>query len=78
MFLPKNDVPVHNFEKSQMVMDVRILYWFSVVFKFVIFIRPSRDIPYYVLGYGGRAGIHKGFRTITLVLYIGSLPNLAT
>jgi hypothetical protein len=24
------------------------------------------------------AGIHTGFRTITLVLYIGSLPNLAT
>jgi len=27
---------------------------------------------------GGRAGIQTGFRTITLVLYIGSLPNLAT
>jgi hypothetical protein len=25
-----------------------------------------------------RAGVHTGFRTITLVLYIGSLPNLAT
>ena len=43
------------------------------------FIRPSRDGPYYVIGYGGgRAGVHTGFRTITLVLYIGSLPNLAT
>jgi hypothetical protein len=26
----------------------------------------------------GVAGVHTGFRTITLVLYIGSLPNLAT
>ena len=25
-----------------------------------------------------RAGVHTGFRTITLVLYIGSLPNLTT
>jgi len=44
----------------------------------IIFIRPSRDGPYYVIGYGRRAGVHTGFRTITLVLYIGSLPNLAT
>jgi hypothetical protein len=44
----------------------------------MIFIRPSRDRPYYVIGYGGRAGVHTGFRTITLVLYIGSLPSLAT
>jgi hypothetical protein len=42
------------------------------------FVRPSRDGPYYVIGYGGRAGVHTGFRTITLVLYIGYLPNLAT
>jgi len=40
-----------------------------------IFIRPSQDGPYYVIGYGGRAGVHTGFCTITLVLYIGSLPN---
>ena len=26
----------------------------------------------------GMAGVHSGFCTITLVLYIGSLPNLAT
>jgi hypothetical protein len=44
----------------------------------LIFIRSSRDGPYYVIGYGGRAGVHTGFRTINLVLYIGSLPNLAT
>ena len=25
-----------------------------------------------------QAGVHTGFRTITLVLYIGSLTNLAT
>ena len=43
-----------------------------------IFICPSRDGPYYVIGYGGRAGIHTDFRTITLVLYIKSLPILAT
>jgi hypothetical protein len=35
------------------------------------------------MGYGGWTGVHTGFRTITfhmitLVLYIGSLPNLAT
>jgi len=42
------------------------------------FIRPSRDGPYYVIGYGGGGGVHTGFRTITLVLYIGSWPNLAT
>ena len=42
-------------------------------------IHPSRDGPYYVIGYGGRqADVHTDFRTITLVLYIGSLPNLAT
>ena len=44
----------------------------------LIFLRPSRDSPYYVIGYGGRAGVHTDFRTITLVMYIGSLPNLAT
>ena len=44
-----------------------------------LIIRPSWDGPYYVIGYGnGRAGVHTGFRTITLVLYIGYLPNLAT
>jgi hypothetical protein len=40
--------------------------------------RPSRYGPYYVIGYGMRAAVHTGFRTITLVLYIGSLPSLAT
>jgi hypothetical protein len=35
--------------------------------------------PRFLIGYGGRrAGFHTGFRTLTLVLYIGSLPNLAT
>ena len=29
-----------------------------------------------MIGYGARAGVHTGFRTITLVLYIGSLPKL--
>jgi hypothetical protein len=43
-----------------------------------LFIRPSRDGPYYVIGYGGWAGVHTGFHTITLVLYIGSVPNLVT
>jgi hypothetical protein len=51
----------------------------SLHILFIIFIRLSRDGPYYVIGYGGwRVGVHTGFRTITLVLYIGSLPNLAT
>jgi hypothetical protein len=45
----------------------------------LVFIRSSWDGPYYVIGYGGwRAVVHTDFRTITLVLYIGSLPNLAT
>jgi hypothetical protein len=48
------------------------------MFLLYLFIRPSRDGPYYVIEYGGRAGIHTGFRAITLVLYIGSLPSLAT
>jgi len=26
-----------------------------------IFICPSRDGPYYVIGYGGQAGVHTGF-----------------
>jgi hypothetical protein len=55
-------------------MELKIIK--SVLF---IFIRRSRDGPYYVIGYGGRrAGVHTCFRTITLILYIGSLPNLAT
>ena len=44
--------------------------------------KPLRLIFLYarldVIGYAGRVGVHTGFRTITLVLYIGSLPNLAT
>jgi hypothetical protein len=32
----------------------------------VLFIRPSRDGPYDVIGYGGWAGVHTGFCTITL------------
>ena len=47
-----------------------------------IFICPSGDGTYYVIGYsergGGRADVQTGFRTISLVLYIGSLPNFAT
>ena len=54
-----------------------VLIWQKSCPLWVIFIRPSRDGPYYVIGYGGRAGVHTGFRT-TLVLYIRSLPNLAT
>ena len=33
-----------------------------------LFIFPSRDGLYYVIGYGGRTCVHIGFRTITLVL----------
>ena len=40
------------------------------------FIRPSRDGPYYVIGYGRQVGVHTGFCTITLVLYIETSPNL--
>jgi hypothetical protein len=43
----------------------------------MIFIRPSRDRAV-LCDWVWRAGVHTGFRTITLVLYIGSLPNLAT
>jgi hypothetical protein len=63
-------------------MFCRKIVWFMIFMSFVgepnLFKRPSRDGPYYVIGYGGRAGVHTGFRTITLVLYIGSLPILAT
>ena len=52
--------------------------WSLELYVWVLFIRPSRDGPYYVIGYGGLAGVHTGFRAITLVLYIGSLPNVAT
>jgi hypothetical protein len=41
----------------------------------IVFLRPSRDGPYYVIGYDGRVGVHTGFRTITLVLCIGSCGN---
>jgi hypothetical protein len=49
--------------------------------KYSLFIRPSRDgavLCDWVWRAGGWAGVHTGFRTITLVLYIGSLTNLAT
>ena len=46
--------------------------------SYYVIIRPSRDEPSYVIGYGGRASVHTGFRTITLIQYIRSLPNLAT
>ena len=39
------------------------------------FIRTSRDGLYDVIGYGRRVGVHTGFRTITLVLYIRSLQT---
>jgi hypothetical protein len=61
-------------KKSLHVFSNRHIYRSWVM---VLFICPSRDGPYNVIGYGGRAGVHTGFRTITLVLYIGSLPNLA-
>ena len=57
---------------------MRITYSQRLLIPLLLFIRPSRDGPYYVIGYGGQAGVHTGFSTITLVLYIGSLPNLAT
>jgi hypothetical protein len=55
---------------------LKLTYIFLVIMA--VFICPSWDGPYYVIGYGGRVGVHTGFRTITLVLYIRSLPNLAT
>jgi hypothetical protein len=67
--------------------EIRIFFiWLEIVVTLVqqvkrnyyLFIHPSQDGPYYVIGYGGRVGVHTGFRTITLVLYIGSLPNLTT
>jgi ubiquitin C-terminal hydrolase len=61
--------------------SINVLFFSNQLWYLVtcFFIRPSRDRPYYVIGYGGQlAGIHTGFHTITLVLYIGSLTNLAT
>jgi len=52
-----------------------VLYDFS--YLSFLFIRLSWDGPYCVIGYGGRrAGVHTGFRTITLVLYIGIITKL--
>ena len=34
-----------------------------------LFICPSRGRPYYVIGYGGRAAVHTGFRTMTSSVY---------
>ena len=67
---------IQNADINNQLKKIAQIYFLS---KCIIFIRPSRDRPYYVIGCGGRrAGVHSGFRTITLVLYIGSLPNLAT
>ena len=57
---------------------VKPVHAVTFIKKSSYFIRPSRDWPYYVIGYGRLLGVHTGFRTITLVLYIGSLTNLAT
>ena len=74
-----------------MIMLIKSSLKIEVLFQFLqegnlyirsVFVRPSRDGPYYVIGYGGRwrraAGVHTGVHTITLVRYIGSLPYLAT
>ena len=50
-------------------------FFFFTLKMIFLLIRPSRDGPYYVIGYGGRP--HR-FPQKTLVLYIESLPNLAT
>ena len=53
------------------------IWFYLIVFEWFLYARLETG-RYYVIGYGGRwAGVHTGFRTITLVLYIGSLPNLA-
>jgi tetrahydromethanopterin S-methyltransferase subunit E len=47
------------------------------LWSYRVFIHPSRDGAV-LCDWVWRVGVHTGFRTITLVLYIGSLPNLAT
>ena len=49
---------------------------FTCMNKFLYFYMPV--LCDWVWRAGGRAGVHTGFRAITLVLYIRSLPNLAT
>jgi hypothetical protein len=57
------------------IFDVQSYAWqLDSLTNLAIFIRPSRDHIMWL----GMAGVHTGFRTVTLVLYIGSLPNLAT
>jgi hypothetical protein len=51
---------------------------YGFLFRSEIFLRTTRELEYLFFCRGRRAGVHTGFRTITLVLYIGSLPNVAT
>jgi len=48
--------------------------WPFHIFPFLF----ARIVWFGMAGDGRRAGVHTGFRTIILVLYIGSLPNLDT
>ena len=61
-----------------LVINVFSVYGRSKESKYTFLYARLETGLYYVIGYGGRACVHTGFRTITLVLYIGSLPNLAT
>ena len=55
--------------------EVIFFYQTQLYTTYMLFIRQSRDCRIMWLG---MAGVDTGFRTITLVLYIGSLPSLAT
>ena len=63
------------YQLAHILQIIWVSEWLLFNANSAIFIRPSRDGPYYVIG---KSGVHTGFHTITLVLYIGSLPNLAT
>jgi hypothetical protein len=41
--------------------EIKMQICCSSVLKLIsFFMRPSRDGPYYVIGYGGQAGVHTG------------------
>jgi hypothetical protein len=77
IFGPNSIQDCHRYKKIKLakaaLFEARICLNFNCKNIYSIFMHPSWDGPYYVIGYGGWADVHRGFRTITLVLYIGYL-----
>ena len=55
------------------IQDIEVLFFQRVIYFYTPVSRRAVLCDWVWL-----AGVHTGFRTITLVLYIGSLPSLAT